>query len=103
MKSRCKNSATDCLENFSRPCLNENDAINRALSEAKRAVLDEYSTKLESNDRLLSLALKEAEALAWQTDYPHLVFPTLATEKAQAALAWHRHQSKIQRDVAFAA
>jgi len=33
-------------------------------------------------------ALNEAEAAAWQTMFPHLVFPALATEKVQAAIAW---------------
>jgi hypothetical protein len=105
MKSRCKNSVDCGPETFSRTCLNENDAINNALSRAKETLRHEYSGKVKSDERLLSLALKEAEALAWQTEYPHLVFPMLAAEKAQAAVAWHRRQSKINapREVAFAA
>lgn len=47
---------------------------------------------MEVPERLVRLALNEAEALAWQTQYPHLVFPTLATEKIQAAGAWNSRQ-----------
>jgi len=45
---------------------------------------------------MLRLALNEAEALAWQTDYPHLVFPTLAMEKAQGLAAWNQRQRAIR-------
>jgi hypothetical protein len=104
MKTRCENSVDCCSETFSRTCLNESDLINNALSRAKETLLREYSAKVHSDERLLSLALKEAEALAWQTEYPHLIFPMLAAEKAQAAVAWHQRQSKINpREVAFAA
>ena len=105
MKSRCENSVDRCAETFSRTCLNESELINNALSQTKESLLREYSGKVHSDKRMLSLALKEAEALAWQTEYPHLVFPMLAVEKAQAAVAWHQRQSKINapREVAFAA
>ena len=105
MKPRCKNSVSNKLNKFSRICLHENDAVNQALSQAKATLLHEYSGKVESNGRLLQLALQEAEALAWQTGFPHLVFPVLATEKAQAAVRWHQRQSEMNqtREVAFAA
>lgn len=104
MKSRCENSVDCCSENFSRTCLNDNESINRALSQAKESLLHEYSGKARPDARMLSLALKEAEALAWQTEYPHLVFPLLAAEKVQATVAWHQRQSKINpREYAFAA
>jgi hypothetical protein len=105
MKTRCENSVNCCAENFSRTCLNESNVINHALSRAKESLLSEYSGKVHSDERLLSLALKEAEALAWQTEYPHLVFPALAAEKARAAVAWHQRQSQINvpREIAFAA
>jgi hypothetical protein len=105
MKSRCENSTNHSAKNFSRACLTENDTINQALLQTKKSLLNEYSDKVHSDQRLLELALREAEALAWQTDYPHLIFPMLAAEKAQSTVAWHQHQSKINghREVAFAA
>ena len=41
--------------------------------------------------------LNEAEAAAWQTRYPHLFFPTLATEKVQAVIAWDTKRQALQR------
>jgi hypothetical protein len=51
------------------------------------------------------LALNEAEALAWETEYPYLVFPTLAAEKAQAVAKWQVRQHLIRNgsSIAFAA
>jgi hypothetical protein len=47
--------------------------------------------------------VNEAEALAWQTPYPHLLFPSLAAEKVQAVAAWQtRQQSVHQRQPLFA-
>ena len=97
-----ENSATDrALERCRHAC----DAIRHAMVRAKERVLNEYAHLAEENLRVLRLALNEAEALAWQTDYPHLFFPTLAVEKAQAAVAWHRRQRVVRRaaaELAFA-
>src|SRR6266850_216040 len=61
----------------------------------KRAIIAEFHDPL--SEPLLRLALNEAEALAWQTEFPHLVFPALATEKAQAVVVWSNRQRSIQR------
>lgn len=56
--------------------------------------------------RHLQLALNEAEALAWQTQVPELVFPVLAEEKARELLQWNERQRHIRRrseEIAFAA
>jgi len=77
------------------------DAIHRA----KDAILFEHLDFAGEHGRLLRLALNEAEALAWQTEFPHLMFPELAREKAQAAVAWHQRQRALRGttgEVAFA-
>jgi hypothetical protein len=48
----------------------------------------------------LRRAANEAEALAWVTPYPLLVFPVLFEEKARAALAYARRQKQIQQHTA---
>ena len=66
---------------------------NRCLQSCKNllAGIEQITTKIadeyQVHGQLLRLALNEAEALAWQTDYPHLLFPALALEKVQAAAA----------------
>ena len=56
-----------------------------------------FSSRSGERQRLIDLALNEAEALAWQTPFPHLVFATLAEEKARAAAQWRVRQEAIFR------
>ncbi len=76
------------------------------INRLKEAILTESSAALETHQHALRLALNEAEALAWETLYPHLVFPTLAAEKVRAVATWSAHQQRIReanRDLALAA
>ena len=83
----------------------KSDSARLAIQRAKAAVLFENVNQAGEHGRLLRLILNEAEALAWQTEFPHLVFPELAREKAQAAVLWHRRQRSLRpsaKEVAFA-
>jgi len=62
------------------------------MEKMKDRMVQEFSAKLTGHEAVLRLALNEAEALAWETPYPHLVFATLAREKAQAATVWENRQ-----------
>jgi len=68
------------------------------VAEVKNAVLREYADGLRPHDRLFRGAMIEAEALAWQTPYPGLLFPVLAQEKAQAVRNWLARQQGIRRN-----
>ena len=79
---------------------------NLAIATARQALLQAYANQLPRRGQLLHLALNEAEALAWQTDFPHLFFPELAEEKVRRVAAWARKQRAVQGaagEVAFAA
>jgi hypothetical protein len=67
------------------------------LAQIKAAIFDESRAALKAEERLLRLALNEAEAVAWQTRYPHLFFPVLATEKVQSLTAWAAHQRAVRK------
>src|SRR5690349_7261689 len=67
------------------------------INSVKREVFTEFQTALGANDQLLRLALIEADALARQTEYPHLLFPVLAAEKAGRAARWQFHQQFLLR------
>ena len=69
----------------------------------KAEIFAESRDTLETQEQLIRLALNEAEAAAWQTVYPHLLFPTLATEKVQALMAWNKHQQSVRRTNATSA
>ena len=88
-----------------RACRNSCETILDAVAQAKEEIFRDHANLMEEHGRLLDLALNEAEALAWQTDHPHLFFPALAAEKAQGVVSWHQRQRAVlgsQREVAFA-
>jgi hypothetical protein len=73
---------------------------------AKDAILAQFRGTAKGHEQLFRLAMTEAEALAWQTPYPHLVFPVLAEEKAQAVATWQKRQQLLLNQgasLAFAA
>ena len=82
---------------FKGACRASCQKILAQVARVKEAIFAESSHALQSQERLLRLALNEAEAAAWQTRYPHLVFPALATEKVQAVIAWDRQQQSVRR------
>jgi hypothetical protein len=82
---------------FKHVCLASCQKLLAQIERTKDAIVAEFRETLGEHEQMLHLALNEAEALAWQTTYPHLIFPTLAVEKAQAVASWHRRQRSIQR------
>src|SRR5437879_4446670 len=73
---------------FKRFCLTSCRKLLAQLNRTKEALFRQFQRSFGAQEQLLRLALNEAEALAWQTAYPHLVFPELAKEKAQEAVKW---------------
>lgn len=67
------------------------------IARVKSAVFAEFQNVLNGNEQLLRLALIEADALAQQTDYPELIYPLLAIEKAQNAARWQFRQRFLLR------
>ena len=78
-------------------CIASCQKLAAQIERIKRNLLAELLGTLDAPEKLFRLALGEAEALAWQTDYPHLVFPALATEKVQAAAAWSTRQQFLRQ------
>ena len=88
-------SATTSIAGLCRACARR---VLAQINRIKETILAESSASLASHRHALRLALNEAEALAWQTMYPHLVFPALAMEKAQVVAAWEARQQRVWRD-----
>ena len=85
--------------------LNSRAALQH-LGQLKASVLEQFKAQLPGHQELLQAAVSEAEALAWQTAYPHLLFPVLAEEKAAAVSRWAEHQASVRQateSFAFAA
>ncbi len=68
----------------------------RGLTAVKARIESEFGQEMAGYEPLLKAAINEAEAMAWQTPYPHLFFPVLAEEKAAEARQWIGHQRAIQ-------
>ena len=66
------------------------------IEQTKAAIVAEFQDGRDLTQRLLRLAVNEAEALAWETDYPQLLFPALAAEKAAALADWRAHQRNVK-------
>jgi len=71
--------------------------IQQQIAVAKEHIFAESREQLPAAEQLLRLALNEAEALAWQTAFPQLLFPVLATEKVQAVATWNVTQQNVRR------
>jgi hypothetical protein len=100
MKSKQTNEGRESANagnTFGSACASSCKGILAQIGRAKDAIYAEASGALKVQDQMLRLALNEAEALAWQTMYPHLVFPALAVEKVQGVAAWNDHQRLLGR------
>jgi len=86
-----------------RQCLQSCKKLLAGIDQARNRIANEFQETLDSHAQFFQLALKEAEALAFQTDYPHLLFPSLAVEKLQTVSAWQARQEILrQRREVFA-
>jgi hypothetical protein len=72
--------------------------IRTQIAGVKEAIFAESTRAFPAPERLVRLALNEAEAAAWQTKYPHLFFPTLAVEKVRAVAAWNARQQSVREN-----
>jgi len=72
--------------------------IRAQIAGVKEAIFTEYSHAFSAPERLVRLALNEAEAAAWQTKHPHLFFPALAVEKVRAVAAWNARQESVREN-----
>lgn len=65
-------------------CLSSCRKLLAQMKKAKKAILTEFNGTFQAQEHLLRMALNEAEAVAWQTGFPQLVFADLAMEKVQS-------------------
>jgi hypothetical protein len=93
---RTTQKADQNRESLAAACVASCHKLAARLNQAREAVLNEFADTLAAHRHLLQLALNEAEALAWQTEVPALVFADLAVEKAQALANWQSRQDVLQ-------
>jgi hypothetical protein len=97
MKTNLTEINESTRRDFATVCLDSCRKLLDRIEKVKQAILDEFHDTVSAHNQMLRLAVNEAEALAWETDYPHLVFPALAHEKAEQVTSWEARQQKIRR------
>jgi hypothetical protein len=70
------------------------------IERAKQNLAAERGSELP--ERLFRVAINEAEAIAWDTDFPQLVFPELAAEKVEALATWYSLGQSLNNNFAVA-
>lgn len=90
-----ESSGTD--QTFANTCLTCGQKFVAQIERVKNNIVADFHETLKAHEQLLNRAVGEAEALAWQTAYPQLVFPTLAVEKVQALAGWSERQEIIRQ------
>src|SRR5690348_5731079 len=80
-------------------CIASCQKLPTQIEQLKRYFVAEFQEALDVPEKLFRLVLNEAEAVAWQTGYPQLVFPALATEKIQAAAGWNARQKFLRQKI----
>ena len=91
------NQSSNSEQTIASRCLQSCKKLLGEIERAKKWIAGEFHEIVESNQQSFQLALNEAEALAWQTEFPQLFFPTLAMEKVQAVAAWQTRQQSVRR------
>ena len=97
MKTNIVERNENTSRDFATVCLDSCRKLLDRIEQVKGAVLDEFHETMEAHNQMVRLAVNEAEALAWETDYPHLLFPALAQEKAEQVSSWEARQREIRR------
>jgi hypothetical protein len=96
MKTNTNWKSNTSVRTFANACKASCQKLIDQFTVAKQKILNEFRQTVGANEHLLQLALNEAEALAWQTEVPYLVFPDLAVEKVQAVTAWTARQNLMR-------
>jgi hypothetical protein len=97
MNTNYTNESPTAEQTITERCVQSCKKLLAGIEQTKNRIANEFRETLEAHGQLVQLALNEAEALAWQTDYPHLLFPALAMEKVQLVAAWQTRQQSLHR------
>ena|SRR5689334_22367247 len=80
---------------FTNLCVACGQKLLAEIRRTKKELASQFRKTFAGNERMLRSVLNEAEALAFLTEFPQLVFPSLALEKVEGAMAWQQHQQEI--------
>ena len=100
MMNKIENGKIETQMTFGVRCVASCRKLLAQIKDVREQVAAEFRGRLDEHKHVLDLALNEAEALAWESGFPQLFFPTLATEKASAVTGWHLRQQSLRQRTA---
>jgi hypothetical protein len=77
-------TAIGIVKTLTDACAASGRILIAGIEQAKWKLVAEFRNEFGLPERLFRSAVNQAEALAWETEYPQLVFPALAVEKLEA-------------------
>jgi len=89
-----KNQFFNSSRNIASACVTSCQAVLSGFKRFRDSIVQEFGSGLDRH--LLRVTLNEAEAVAQQTGFAHLLFPTLAMEKVQGLREWQRRQEALR-------
>ena len=98
--TKIEDGKVNAQKNFGVRCVASCRKLLAQIENVRDQVVAEFRDRLDDHKHVLDLALNEAEALAWESGFPQLFFPVLATEKASAVAGWHVRQQSLRRSIA---
>jgi hypothetical protein len=87
--------ATECTGLKAR-CVRACKKVIADLNSLKTRMIEQFQAGTDAPDHWVRQTVNEAEALAWQTGFPHLFFPDLVEEKVRKLADWQRHQRLVR-------
>jgi hypothetical protein len=91
---------TKLNNSVSATCARTYNKIASLISRSRALIVEQFRELAADHQHALRLVLNEAEALAWQSEFPHLLFQDLAEEKARGFSDWLEHQRVLRPDLA---
>jgi len=80
-------------------CAKSYQKVMTSVKSARDSIMTQFRDLAAEYQHALHLELNEAEALAWQTEYPQLVFQDLAEEKVRGFAKWVARQRAVRASV----
>lgn len=70
--------------------------IDRAVDGIVLHLERDFASLRNRNEHAFRVTLNEAQALAWESEWPHLILPELAQEKLWKMEAWQQRQLHVR-------
>jgi hypothetical protein len=81
-------------------CARTYKKVAALVNRSRASIVAQFRDLAAEHQHALRLVLNEAEALAWQSEFPHLLFQDLAEEKTRGFATWLARQRALRPELA---